>query len=92
MATVSSYLETLVRETNKSESEIMAMAIETGLRQLWRDEVLGQYLRNQITRGQAVEAVGADWVELAERQHQAVREDLEWATNQAPPRSPTQGR
>lgn len=92
MATVSSYLENLVRETHKSESEIMAMAIEAGLRQLWRDELLGRYLRNQISRSQAVEAVGADWVELAERQHQAAREDFEWATNQAPPRSPTQGR
>jgi hypothetical protein len=92
MATVSSYLEDLVRETRKSEAEVMAKAIEAGLRQLWREQVLGQYLRGQITRPKAVETVGADWVELAERQHQAMREDLEWAREQARSSSPTPDR
>ena len=81
MSSVASYLEELVRETRKSEAEVMAMAIEAGLRQLWRGQVLGQYLRRQITRVQAVESVGSDWVEMAERQQQAAREDLEWAKN-----------
>lgn len=79
MSTVTSYLDRLVRETHKSEAEVMAMAIEAGLRQLWREQVLGQYLRKQISRPQAVEAVGEDWVDLAERQHRAMQEDLEWA-------------
>jgi hypothetical protein len=81
MSSVASYLEELVRETRKSEAEVMAMAIEAGLRHLWREQLLGQYLRGQITRVQAVESVGADWVEMAERQYQAAREDLEWAKN-----------
>ena len=84
MTTVASYLEDLVRETRKSEAEVMAMAIEAGLRHLWREQVLGRYLRGQITRPQAVESVGADWVELAERQHRAALEDLEWAKNSPP--------
>jgi hypothetical protein len=84
MATVSSYLEDLVRDTRKSEAEVEAMAIDTGLRHLWREQALARYLRGQMTRNQAVEAVGADWVELAERQHQAMREDLEWARDQTP--------
>jgi hypothetical protein len=50
--------------------------------QLWREPVLGRYLRGQIDRAQAVETLGADWVELAERQQGAVREDLEWAREQ----------
>ena len=32
MATVLNYLETLVRETHKTESEMMTLAFETGLR------------------------------------------------------------
>ncbi|HEX6384387.1 MAG TPA: hypothetical protein VF177_06935 [Anaerolineae bacterium] len=79
MTDVLTYLETLARETNKSEAEVMTLAFETGLRQLWRERVLGLYLRGKITRDEAVDTVGLDWVELAERQHKAILEDLAWA-------------
>ena len=79
MATTLTYLETLVRETRKPEAEVMALAFKTGLRQLWRERTLGRYLRGEITREETIEAVGIDWVELAERQHQAMMEDLAWA-------------
>lgn len=72
-------LETLVRETHKSETEVMALALQAGLRQLMRELVLGRYLRGKISRGEAIEAVGIDWVELAEKQRDAMIEDLEWA-------------
>lgn len=73
------YLETLVRETNKPEAEVMAMAFQAGLRQLWRERVLGRYLRDEINRDEAIKTVGIDWVEMAERQREAVLEDLAWA-------------
>jgi hypothetical protein len=73
------YLETLARETKKSEAEVLTMAFETGLRQLWREHILGRYLRQEISRDEAIKAVGIDWVDLAERQHRAMLEDLEWA-------------
>jgi len=73
------YLETLVRETHKPEAEVMAQAFQTGLRQLWRERILGRYLRGEITRDKAIELAGIDWVELAERQHKAMMEDLAWA-------------
>ena len=79
MAESVQYLETLIREMQKPESEIMAQAFQTGLRQLWRERILGQYLRGEITRDKAIETAGIDWVELAERQHKAMMEDLEWA-------------
>lgn len=73
------YLESLIRETNKPEAEVMTMAFQAGLRQLWRERVLGRYLRGEINRDEAVKAVGIDWVEMAERQREAVLEDLAWA-------------
>ncbi len=78
MTTVTTYLDKLVRETHKSEAEVVAQAFETGLRQLWREYTLGRYLRGQISRAEAVEAAGLDWVELAERQYQAMTEDVAW--------------
>ena len=82
MGTLSSYLEHLVRETHKSEAEVVAMALETGLRHLWREQILGRYLRGEMARPDAVEQLGEELVDLAERQHRAVREDIEWAMGQ----------
>ncbi|MFH1146735.1 MAG: hypothetical protein V1736_03410 [Pseudomonadota bacterium] len=79
MAEISTYLETLVRETRKPEAEVVTMAFRTGLRQLWREHVLGCYLREEIARDAAIDAVGIDWVDLAEKQHKAMLEDLAWA-------------
>ena len=73
------YLETIIHETQKPEAEVMAQAFQTGVRQMWRERVLGRYLRGQIDRNKAVELAGIDWVELAERQHKAMMEDLAWA-------------
>lgn len=79
MDTVAGFLETLARETEKPEAEIMTMAIQSGLRQLWREHILARYLRHDLDRTEAIKLAGIDWVELAERQHQAMLEDLAWA-------------
>lgn len=84
MTTVVTYLDTLVRETRKSEAEVVAQAFETGLRQLWREYTLGRYLRGQISRAEAVDVTGLDWVELAERQQRAMAEDLTWGLAKQP--------
>ena len=78
MTSSSAYLEALVRETHKSETEVLSLAFQTGLRHLWREHVLGRYLKGEISRSEAIEAVGIDWVELAERQQKAMQEDLVW--------------
>jgi len=76
---ITDYLKVLTQETEHSETEVMARALEAGLRQLWRDHLIGSYLRGNATREATAELVGIDWIELAERQHKAVQEDLEWA-------------
>lgn len=81
MNSVSGYLTALTKQTHKSESEVMALALEAGLRELWRDHLLGQYLRGEMSRSEAIQAIGIDWVELAERQQKAVAQDLAWGLN-----------
>jgi hypothetical protein len=73
------YVETLARESQKPEAEVIALAVQTGLRQLWRERTLGRYLRGEISRGEAIDTVGIDWVTMAERQNKAMMEDLAWA-------------
>lgn len=61
---------------------MMALALDKGLRLLWREYQLGRYLRGQISRVEVVGMVGIDWVELAERQQQAALKDVAWAFEQ----------
>lgn len=82
MATDITLLEQLMRDTHKPEAEVLAMAREAGLRQLWREHVLGQYLRGEMSRVEAIAAVGIDWVEMAERQHRAAMEDIQWGLDE----------
>ena len=78
MSAAASLLEDLIRDTQKPEAEVVALATEAGLRQLWREHLLGRYLRGKLNRQQAIEAVGIDWVDMAERQHLAMAEDMQW--------------
>jgi hypothetical protein len=79
METTLTYLQHLTAETHTPEAEVLTRAFQVGLRQLWREHILGQFLRQEISREKAVEMVGIDLVELAERQHQAMMEDIQWA-------------
>ncbi len=73
------YQKILSSEIRKPEHEILTMAFQTGVRQLWIEHVLGRYLKNEISRDNAIESVGIDLVELAKRQHKAMKEDIVWA-------------
>lgn len=79
MDTASHYLHELAQATHRPEDELMAAAFRVGLQQLWRELTLDRYLRGDVSRTQAIADAGIDWVELADRQRQAVQADLEWA-------------
>ena len=79
MESVTAYLATLIRETRKPEGRGARDGLSNWAGQLWRERVLGRYPRDEMGHDEAVEAVGIDWVELAERRHAAMREDLAWA-------------
>ncbi|MCW5935633.1 MAG: hypothetical protein KIT45_15235 [Fimbriimonadia bacterium] len=77
----SDLLKSLSQATQLTEPEITARAIQVGLRQLWREWILSRYLHGEMSREAAIEEIGIDYVELAERQSQAAKEDIEWAMN-----------
>ena len=61
----------------RPEAEVLDLALQTGVRQIRRERALARFLR-----GEAIEAAGVDWVELAERQNEAMQQDLAWALNE----------
>lgn len=63
------------------ESEVFERALERGLEALWEDLVLAQYLDGDLDRDQAIERVGRAKVERADREREAVEEDVRWGMN-----------
>ena len=57
----------------------MRLAVALGLRQLWRTHTLGRYIGGELTKEQAAETIGAEWVDIAELRHKELRSDLVWA-------------
>lgn len=63
------------------ESEIFEQALERGVEDLWTELVLSRYLSDEIDREEAIELVGRDRVKRAEREAQAVENDVRWGLN-----------
>ncbi|ELY35505.1 hypothetical protein C496_23041 [Natronorubrum tibetense GA33] len=63
------------------ESEILEQALEHGVEDLWIDLVLSRYVNDEIDRETAIELVGRDFVKRAERELQAVEDDVWWGLN-----------
>jgi predicted transcriptional regulator len=64
-----------------SEAEILEQALERGVEDLWTDHVLSQYLNEDLSRADAIELVGRDRIERAEREMEAVEDDVHWGLN-----------
>ncbi|PGF18361.1 hypothetical protein CP556_14425 [Natrinema sp. CBA1119] len=62
----------------KPESEILEHALERGVEDLWIEVVLSRYVNDEIDRETAIELVGRDRVKRAERELQAVSDDVQW--------------
>ena len=60
------------------ESEILEQALERGVEDLWVDLVLSRYVNEELDRETAIELVGRDRVKRADRELQAVADDVRW--------------
>lgn len=60
------------------ESEVFEKALERGLEDLWRDVVLSQYFDGELSREDAISRLGRATVERAERERDAVEDDVDW--------------
>ncbi len=63
------------------ESEILEQALERGVEDLWVDLILSRYINDEIDREKAIELVGRDRVKRADRELQAVEDDVQWGLN-----------
>jgi hypothetical protein len=63
------------------EAEVFEEALERGIESLWGDMVLSRYFDGELSREEAVEFVGRPTLERAEREREAVEEDVDWGLN-----------
>lgn len=63
-----------------SESAVLEQALERGLQDIWQETVLSLYVTGDLDRSEAVERVGEQAVHRAEREVEAVDQDVAWGT------------
>jgi len=80
-STLTERVEELARDREVTESEILEQAIERGVEDLWTESILSKYVEGEIERERAVELVGLDRVKRADREVEAVEEDVEWGAS-----------
>lgn len=64
-----------------SESEVFERALERGVKDLWENVVLAQYLDGKLDRDEAIERVGRATIERADQERNVVEEDVDWGLN-----------
>ncbi|MFB6209179.1 MAG: hypothetical protein ABEJ56_03500 [Candidatus Nanohaloarchaea archaeon] len=80
MSGLTEQISELAHERGITESEVMEKALEEGVKQLWEKNILDKYLKDEVSREKAVELLGAGKIRRAEKEVEAVEEDIEWAT------------
>lgn len=75
-------IDSLSHEKNLSESQIIEEALEYGLNEMWKKTILSKYLEGEIDKEEAVKLVGLDKVKRAEREVEAMKDDIEWGLKQ----------
>ena len=63
------------------ESEVFEQALKLGIADLWENVVLGKYVDGELSREEAIELVGLENIQRADREAAAVEEDIDWSLN-----------
>ncbi len=76
--TMRNKLEYLVRQTGRAEAEIVALAVERGLDELFRQELAEAYLGGAVDRHRAVQELGKEEVDELDYARASVEADVKW--------------
>lgn len=71
-------LEKLSEYRNEDVFTIIVIAMKIGIEKIRQEVILERYLKKLITRDEAIKSIGLEPVKLAERQRDAVLEDVKW--------------
>ncbi len=60
------------------ESEILAQAVREGIRVLFQDAIVENYLNGNITRKAVIEKLGYEKVQRIDFQRDVIKKDIAW--------------
>lgn len=80
-AEISDRVRKIADARNIPESEVVEEALERGIKDLWEDLVLAQYVDEEIDRETAIELLDRATIERAEAEIQLVEDDVDWGLN-----------
>lgn len=80
---IRSRLEYLVRATGRPEADIVALAIEQGLEDLYRQELAEAYLSGRLERAKAVAELGREAVDQLDYARESIDADVRWGLKSA---------
>ncbi len=78
MSDLTKRVDELAKELGENPSQVIEEALEYGVNELWKKNILSKYLKDEISREKAIELTGIKEVRRAERETKAVKEDIEW--------------
>jgi hypothetical protein len=82
-STVRERLDYLVERSGRNETDVLAQALQAGLRELYREELTSAYLKGEIGREQLIEEMGEARVREIERTKHYIDQDVAWALRRA---------
>ncbi|WP_227377896.1 hypothetical protein [Haladaptatus halobius] len=77
-AEISDRVREIAEARGVPESEVFEQALELGIADLWENVILGKYIDGELSREEAIELVGLENVQQADRETAAVEEDVDW--------------
>lgn len=80
-AEISDRVREIAEARGLPESEVFEEALERGIEELWEDVVLSRYFDGDLTREETIDLVGRSKLERAERELDAVEDDVDWGLN-----------
>ena len=82
-ATLTQELAFVIDQSQQDEATVLAQAMRTGIRALYREVLIEAYLMGRISRQEALKQLGPEALEEVEYQRDALKCDVAWGMSDA---------
>jgi hypothetical protein len=82
-ATLTQELAFVMDQFQQDEATVLAQAMRTGIRALYREALIEAYLMGRISRQEALKQLGPEALEEVEYQRDALKRDVAWGMSDA---------
>jgi len=81
--TLTQELTFLMAQRQQDEAAVLAQAVRTGIRALYRETLIEAFLMGRVSRQEALKQLGPEALEEVEYQRDALQHDVAWGMSDA---------